>query len=440
MLPPGTQMEAAPKSENYDSFLRIGGLALVALVLIVCVWGSLAKIQGAVIAPGTLVVESKPKVIQHLDGGIVGEIFVKDGDVVESGQVLMRLDKTMLEANRELVETRYYETLSRVSRLAAERDGADEIIWPDELSGANDDPVVAAAMRGQEKLFFTRKATAIGTAQQLNQRIEQSRNQISGLYSIVVSQQDQLDSLKAELSELQRGVDLGVVSLNRFNSMNREKYRLEGEIQRNGTEISRLRNVISETEVTKLQAQRDLDESILTELRSAKTEASDFREQLTSASDQRNRIDVKSPSDGIVHSLAVTTIGGVITPGQEIMQIIPQDDRLIIEAQVQPQDIDQIYEGQPATIRFSAFNQRRTPELNGFVLKSSADSLVDQVTGFPYYSVKLEVPQDEIDQLQGLQLLPGMPAEAFMQTESRSVLSYLVKPATDAMRRSLREE
>ncbi len=348
----------------------------------------------------------------------------------------------MLEASRQIVETRYFETLARVARLQAERDNLDSVIWPERLSQQADNlPSVRSAMAGQNKLFETRQATSQGTINQLNQRIAQTQNQIAGLRSLITSQRGQLESLNLEIAELKRGVEKGVVSQNRYNAMIREKIRLEGEVQRNGSEVTRFQNVVSENRVTMLQVKREFDETVLSELRAAQTEASDFKEQLTSASDQTKRIDVRAPSAGIVHNLAITTIGGVVRAGEEIMQIIPQNERLLVEAQVQPQDIDQIYTGQVATIRLSAFNQRKTPELNGRVLQASANSLTDPVTGFPYYSVRLEIPAEELSRLDSnLQLLPGMPAEAFMQTDSRSVLSYLIKPASDAMSRSFREE
>lgn len=427
-------------SDSYGSYLRIGGFSIIFLFLVVIVWGSLARIKGAVIAPGTLIVETKAKMVQHLDGGIVGEILVKDGDRVEQDQILMRLDPTMLEANRQIVETRYFETLARLARLKAERDGIEEIVWPVELSGEPKDTSVSTAMTGQKNLFYARIQAALQTEQRLLRRIEQNRNQISGLRSLIESQQGQLSSLAKEISELKRGVEKGIVSQNRYNGVVRESLRLEGEMRRNLTEISRLNNVIAETEGEISQSKRDREEEVLTELRVAQTDASDFKEQLISAADQRRRIDVLSPSDGVVHNLLVTTIGGVVQPGQEIMQIIPQDDRLLIQAQVQPQDIDQIYEGQIATVRLSAFNQRRTPELSGRVLKLSANSLVDPVTGFPYFSVLVEIPAEEFTRLGDIHLVPGMPAEAFMQTQSRSVLSYFLKPASDAMQRSFREE
>lgn len=430
-----------PKSgENYDGFLRIGVFAIIFLLGGAVLWAFLAQIKGAVIAPGTLVVESKPKVIQHLDGGIVGEILVKDGDVVVENQLLMRLDPTMLEANRLIVETRYNETLARVARLEAERDGLDAISWSEALLEQSENLAVQTAMIGQENLFEARFVAAKGLVRQLRQRIAQNNNQIEGLRSLIRSQDSQGKLLDSELADLKIGLDKGVVTRARYNSIARERTRLEGEMARNGTEIARLRNAITETEVEILQARREQQESILTELRVAQTESSDFKEQLTTAADQRRRIDVTSPSDGVVHNLMVTTLGAVVQPGQEIMQIIPQNERLIIEAQVQTQDIDQIYPGQHARIRFSALNARKTPEVNGSVLQSSPDSLVDPITGIPFYSVRLVVQPEELKRLNGQMLLPGMPAEAFMQTESRSVMSYLVKPASDAMSRSFREE
>lgn len=439
MLNPQTE-ERAPERESYSGFLRLGVFAIVFLLGGALLWSFLAQIKGAVIAPGTLVVESKPKIIQHLDGGIVGEIFVKDGDPVEAGQVLMRLDPTMLEANRLIVETRYYEALARVARLQAERDNLDAIMWPPDLSAQGDNAAVKDAMTGQQRLFEARQAASKGIKRQLRQRIAQSGNQIEGLQSLIASQKKQFDLLATELADLEEGLRREVVTRARFNSMVREQTRIEGEMARNTTEIARLRNAIGETEVEILQTEREQQENILTELRTAQTELSDFREQLTSAADQRRRIDLLAPSAGIVHNLAVTTLGGVVQPGQEIMQIIPQNERIIIEAQVQTQDIDQVYEGQPATIRFSAFNARKTPELNGTVLQTSADAIIDPMTGMSFYVVKLIVPPEELSRLGGQQLIPGMPAEAFMQTESRSVISYLLKPATDAMQRSFREE
>ena len=427
--------------EPYDRFLRMGFIAIFFLLGIGLVWGSLAKIKGAVIAPGVVVVEGKPKILQHLDGGIVGEIFVKDGDDVTEGDVVMRLDPTMLGANEDLVYTRLRETMARVARLEAERDSERQIAWPDDLINAQDNPIVASAMLGQEKLFRARRIAASGQVQQLEQRIAQFNDQIDGLNALILSKETQAQKIREEADAKRTLVEKGWLAKPVILTLEREELRLKGDVANHQSEIARLLNSISETDVQILQLRRERQAEVLTELRQADTEASDFREQLTTASDQLRRIDVIAPVTGKVHNMTVTTIGGVVAPGQEIMQIIPADDRLIIEAQVDPADIDQIYPGQKTTVRLSAFNMRTTPEMNGLVLQSSADRIIDQVTGMPYYSVKIEIPPNELARLpENLTLLPGMPAESFMQTDSRSVLSYILKPATDAMDHTFREE
>lgn len=430
-----------PAKEPYDRFLRMGFIGIFLLLGIGLVWGSLAKIKGAVIAPGVVVVEGKPKTLQHLDGGIVGEIFVKDGDEVQEGDIVMQLDPTMLGANEDLVNTRLRETMARVARLEAERDSQKNITWPEDLVASKNNPIVASAMLGQEKLFNARRIAASGQVEQLQQRIAQFKDQISGLESLISSKENQAMKIREEADAKRTLVEKGWLAKPVILTLEREELRLKGDVANHESEIARLINSISETDVQILQLRRERQAEVLTELRQADTEASDFREQLTTASDQLRRIDVIAPVAGKVHNMTVTTVGGVVGPGQEIMQIIPADDRLIIEAQVDPADIDQIYPGQKTTVRLSAFNMRTTPEMNGLVIQSSADRIIDQVTGLPYYSVKIEIPPNELARLpKNLTLLPGMPAESFMQTDSRSVLSYILKPATDAMDHTFREE
>ncbi len=430
-----------PAKEPYDRFLRMGFVGIFLLIGIGLVWGSLATIKGAVIAPGVVVVEGKPKTLQHLDGGIVGEIFVKDGDTVQEGDIVMQLDPTMLGANEDLVNTRLRETMARVARLEAERDSQNKITWPDDLIASKNDPMVASAMLGQENLFNARRAAARGQVEQLRQRIAQFNDQIDGLNSLISSKDSQAMKIREEAEAKRTLVEKGWLAKPVILTLEREELRLKGDVANHESEIARLINSISETDVQILQLRRERQSEVLTELRQADTEASDFNEQLTTASDQLRRIDVIAPVTGKVHNMTVTTVGGVVAPGQEIMQIIPADDRLIIEAQIDPADIDQIYPGQKTTVRLSAFNMRTTPEMNGLVMQSSADRIIDQVTGLPYYSVKIEIPPSELARLpENLTLLPGMPAESFMQTDSRSVLSYILKPATDAMDHTFREE
>jgi len=432
--------EITPPNPSYDRYLKMGMISLAFLVLGMGGWATFFQLNGAVIAPGTVIVEGKPKIIQHIDGGIVGHIPVSEGQMVQAGDVLMTLDPTILEANRTMVKTRFDEALARVARLEAERDNLREIVWPKALETSEDIPALELAKIGQTKLFEARRISAWGEVNQLRKRIAQSKDQIGGLESLIEANGRQINLIAGELEDLRIGVDKGVVTRARYNAAQREQAQLEGDSANRRAEIARIRNSISEIDVQILQLRRQRQEAILTEMREAQTLLSDQREQLISASDQRQRITLRAPTTGLVHDIAVTTIGGVIAPGQEIMQIIPKDDRLIIDSQVQPQDIDQIYPGQPTTVRFSAFNQRTTPEVNGEVLNMSADRLIDPVTGFPYFSVKVQVSTDELERLGSVTLIPGMPAEAFMQTRSRSVMSYLLKPVTDAMRRAGREE
>ena len=430
---------AAAQDQPHKGFLRVGYVAIAALFFAFIAW-SIAPLQGAVVAMGTVIVESKPKVIQHLDGGIIAEITVKNGTVVKAGDVLMRLDPTVIDANQGLVTTRLREAQARVARLEAERDKSRKITFPDALLADMTDPAIASAVDGQQKLFDARRGASIGLVQQLSQRIDQSGDQIEGLNALIGAKQTQAGLIKTELVDLQRGLEKGVVTRTRYSAVQREQARIEGEIANHRADIARIRNSISELNTQILQLRRDRLEQVLTELRTAQTELSDLREQSVTATDQRNRVDVVSPVDGYVHNILITTIGGVVAPGQEIMQIIPADDRLIIEAQVMPADIDMVYPGQIARLRMSAFNMRTTPEIGGIVLQSSPDSLIDPVTGLPYYTARVEIPEEELKHLNGLRLQPGMPAEVYLQTEKRSVFSYIVKPAVDAMSRGMREE
>ena len=435
----GTLEAPVVDDQPHLPFLKIGYAAIFLIFISFLLW-SFAPLQGAVVASGTVIVESKPKVIQHLDGGIVAEIPVREGQVVTKGQVLMRLDPTVIDANQGLVTTRLYEAQARVARLEAERDNVPSITIPSNLELAMDNPAVEAAVSGQQKLFAARRIASVGLVKQLRQRKRQNEDQIDGLDALIESKKTQTDLIKGELVDLERGLEKGVVTRTRFNSVQREQARLVGEMANNRADIARIRSTMGELETQILQLRRDRLEQVLTELRTAQTELSDLTEQAVTAKDQRDRVDVLSPVHGTVHNLLVNTVGGVVAPSQEIMQIIPQDDRLIVEAQVQPSDIDMVYKGQAARLRLSAFNARTTPEIDGVVLQASPDRLIDQISGLPYYSARIEIPADELPKLGGLFLLPGMPADVYLQTEKRSVLSYIIKPATDAMSRGLREE
>lgn len=424
----------------YEGYLKTGFFLIFALIAGFAAWSFLAPIQGAVIAPGSVIVEGKPKTLQHLAGGIVGEILVRDGDKVQAGDVVMRLDPTSLTANRDLLQKRLNEAKGRVARLKAERDGHSKIGWETIFPNYKSQTDIVLIVNDQNKLFTARQQAYSGQINQLGKQIQQSRQQSQGLSSQIESNNNQIALITKELLGLTALLDQGYVSQTRVLALEREKAALTGQIASFRSDIARTQTAIGEIEIQILQVKRTQQESVLTELRATESEINDLNEQLITAVNDVKHIDVITPVSGTVHNMSITTLGGVITPANPIMDIIPDTRKLIIESQVEPASIDQIYVGQATTVRLSAFNQRTTPELNGKVIGMSANTLVDPVTGFPFYTVKITIPEDELSRLKGLVLVPGMPAEAFMQTDQRSAMNYLLKPATDQLSRAFKEE
>ena len=427
-------------NSSYDNYLKVGFFLIFSLIAGFLAWSVFAPIQGAVLAPGSVVVEGKPKTLQHLAGGIVVEILVQDGDKVKEGDVVMKLDPTSLTANRDLLKKRLAEAKARAARLKSERDELRRIDWdaifPDSISKEN----AALIIEDQTKLFNTRRQAYIGEIDQLNKQIEQSRQQVSGLNSQIEANNNQITLIERELTSLKSLLEQGYVSQTRVLALEREQAGLIGQIANFTSDIARTNTAIGEIEIQILQVKRVNQEAVLTELRASESEINDLSEQLITAQNDVEEIDIVTPVSGTVHNMAITTIGGVVSSAEPIMDIIPDTGKLIIETQVEPASIDQIYIGQPTTVRLSAFNQRTTPELNGNVVSISANTLVDPVSGFPFYTVKITLPENELARLNGLVLVPGMPAEAFMQTDERTVVNYLLKPATDQLNRAFKEE
>ncbi len=428
------------KSRSTSPYIKQGLIGAFILFVIMGGWAAVFKIKGAVIAPGQVVVEGKPKTLQHLDGGIVGEILVKNGDKVKENQIVMRLDQTAKHANKTIVEKRLYEALARSARLKAERDKASKIVWPEELLRLENQLDIQLMMNGQTKLFEARKKASRGLVSQLRQRITQSSEQIKGLNDLISSKQAQKKLIEQELVGQRKLLIKGLTHKSRILGLERELAKLSGDISSHRSEISKTQSTINETNIQILQIEKDHMAEVLEELRQVESEISDLREQFIAASDELKRVDITSPVTGIVHNMEITTIGGVVTPGQPIMQIIPTNERLVVEARVLPQDIDQVYSGQKARVVMSAFNRNIVPELNGLVIDRSADALVDEMTGMQYFSVRVEIPQEEKEKLGDLVLVPGMPAEIFLQTKDRTVMSYLLKPFKDHLGRAFREE
>ena len=416
--------------------------AVVVSILLVGVggWGATAVISGAVVASGSLVVDSNVKKVQHLTGGIVGELRVRDGDRVRAGDIVVRLDETVTRANLAIVSKGLDELMARKARLESERDGADTIIFPAQLLAGADDPDRAAAMDSERKLFNLRKTARSGQKAQLRERIAQLQEEITGLTAQQNSKVKEIGFIERELAGVRELWKQNLVQLTRLTALEREATRLDGERGQLIAAAAQAKGKIAETSLQILQIDQDIASDVAKELREVDGKIGEFIERKVAAEDQLKRVDIRAPQDGTVFQLAVHTVGGVITAGDPIMLIVPEADNLSVEAKVNPQDIDQLQLNQKAILRFSAFNVRTTPEIEGIVTRISADTSSDQRTGQSYYTIRIAMAADQLERLGDVKLLPGMPVEAFVQTGDRTMLSYLIKPLHDQFMRAFREK
>jgi HlyD family secretion protein len=402
-------------------------------------WAATSELAGAVIAPGNIVVESYIKKVQHPYGGIVSAIRIREGEAVQEGQVLMRLDDTVTRATLGVVRSQLDELLSREARLLSERDGADKLVLPEELIRRSDQPPVAASIAGEEKLFEARRLARIGQRAQLRERVAQINEEIRGLTAQYQAKENEIRLIGEELVGVEDLFKKNLVSIVRYMQLQRDQARIKGEYGQFIADIARARGKISETELQIIQLDQDFRTEVLKDLREAQGKIAELRERVTAAEDQLRRIEIKSPLTGTVHQLSVHTIGGVIATGETIMMIVPRADELVVEAKVAPQDIDQVAPGAKVIIRIMAGNQRTTPDVNGILTHVSADLTREQQTNQAYYVVRASLPEVEVRRLSDIKLIPGMPAEAFIQTHERTPLQYLLKPLRDQIARTFRE-
>ncbi len=428
---------------NTNSSLRrfqvIGFLSVLIMVGVVGSWSVLTELNGAVIAPATIMVESYSKKVQHKEGGIVGDIRVKDGDRVEIGQALVILDNTETKSELAIIDGLLDEALAKRARLEAQRDRASAIIFPVEVLARAGEPGVAAIMAGQTKLFNARLQAIIGKKEQLNQQIGQLTEQIGGLDSQKTAKDRQLSLISAELIDLKDLQSKGLVPNSRVLAMDRETARLDGERGELVASKASAEARIAEVKLQILQIDEEDLSQTLTDLREIEGKVAELKERKLAVASRLERMVIKSPITGDVYQLAVHTIGGVIGPGEPIMLIVPEADELILQAQVMPQDIDQVRPGQIAHIRFPSFNSRLTPEVAAEVTQISADTSRTDQDSAPFYSVRLMISAKELDKLGTNKLKPGMPAEAFIQTQAQSPMTYFLKPLIDQFAHALRE-
>ena len=428
---------------NTNSSLRrfqvIGFLSVLVMVGVVGSWSVLTELNGAVIAPATIMVESYSKKVQHKEGGIVGEIRVKDGDRVENGQALVILDNTETKSELAIIDGLLDEALAKRARLEAQRDRASVITFPAEIVARAGEPELAAIMAGQNKLFDARLQAVVGKKEQLNQQIGQLTEQIGGLDSQKTAKEKQLSLISAELTDLKDLQSKGLVPISRVLAMDRETARLNGERGELVASKASAEARIAEVKLQILQIDEEDLSQTLTDMREIEGKVAELKERKLAVASRLERMVIKAPITGDVYQLAVHTIGGVIGPGELIMLIVPEADDLILQAQVMPQDIDQVRPGQIAHIRFPSFNSRLTPEVEAEVTQISADTSRTDQNSAPFYSVRLMISAKELAKLGSNKLKPGMPAEAFIQTEAQTPLSYFLKPLTDQFAHALRE-
>ena len=420
---------------------QVVGLIVVALLVGgVGSWAATTDIAGAVIAPGVLVVDTNVKKVQHPTGGIVGEIHVRNGDRVEAGDVVVRLDDTITRASLAIVTKNLTQLTARKARLEAERDGADAMIVPAELAARASDEQVAHVVAGEQRLFDLRQAARVGQKAQMAQRIAQLNQEIVGLMAQSGAKSREIELIGRELKGARKLFKRNLVPITKMTELERAATRVEGEKGTLISAIARSKARIAETELEIIQIDRDLASEVARELSEIDAKIGESVERKVAADDQLKRIDIRAPQAGVVHQSTAHTVGGVISPGEAIMLIVPKADNLTVEARVPPQDIDQLHLGQTAMLRFSAFNQRTTPEITGTVSRISADITTEERTGVSYYTIRVAMSAEEVSRLGDVALQPGMPVEVFVKTGDRKVISYLVKPMTDQITRAFREQ
>jgi HlyD family secretion protein len=423
----------------YENELRTGLRVLLVALALGGGWMALMPLAGAVVVPGNLVVQSNVKTIQHPTGGVVAEVPVHNGSRVNIGDLLLRLDATQAQASLQMVSKQLDEARARIARLIAERDGLALPEIPAEMAARLNESAVKNLLASEETQFKARANARYSQKDLLQSRVAQLGEEIAGLDAQVASKGKQLELIAGELTGVQDLYDKRLVPLTRLTTLQRETARIEGERGQLISAIAETKAKVGEAQLQIVKLDQDFRTDVVKELGETQGKAAELEQRGVAAQDIIDRIELRAPTSGIIHQLSAHTIGGVIRAGDAIMEVVPDSDDLQIEARLQPNDIDQVQVGQKALIRFSAFNQRVTPQLVGVVSYVSADVSHDQQTNAAYFTVRMMLPDDERRRLAGLQLVSGMPAEVFMQTGSRTMMSYLLKPLTDQFNRAFVE-
>ncbi len=423
-----------------DWSLKVIGLVILAITFgLFGGWATFAPLDSAALASGVVTVKNYRKTVQHLEGGIVKAIKVRDGDKVAKDDVLVVLDDTQARAQLEILNSQFITTKTLESRLLSERDELSAVTYPEVLMTMQDTRL-DEAKQGQEQVFSARKNAREGEISVLEQRTEQLKSQIDGTRAIQASQRQLASSYEEEIEELQSLVKEGYADKQRLRELQRNHAQVMGELGRGDSTIAANEIQIGETKLQILQLKKDFRTEVVNQLGEVQAKLFDINERMAAMKDRVVRTEVKAPSSGMVLGLAVHTVGGVISPGSKILDIVPQSEDLVVEAQVSPIDIDRVAIGTTAEIRFSAFKSAVTPTVKGTVVNISADRLINEQSGMPYYLARVEVSEKSMQDLGDLKLVPGMPAEVLINTGARTLLQYIVQPATNAFKRSMLED
>ncbi|WP_037493891.1 HlyD family type I secretion periplasmic adaptor subunit [Sneathiella glossodoripedis] len=403
-------------------------------------WAAYAPLGSAAIATGVVSVEGSRKTVQHFEGGIVSRILVKDGDRVEQGQPLFLLDQTQAKASLQLIFGRKAVALAEKARLEAEQSGAEQIEFSDWLTERQEDPIVSKAMEGQRNIFEARKLARLGQITILNQKIAQLNEEIKGLQSQIRSLDQQIKLINLELKDVQSLVEKKLAKMTRLRSLQRTAAELLGAKSQNIAKIAQSRQAIGEIELQISELNNSTINEVVENLKIVQAQIFDLQEQERSSKDILNRTEIVAPTDGVVVNLAVHTVGAVIASGEPLLEIVPVDQSLIVQAQVNPSDIDVVKIGAKARITFPAFSQREVSPADGIVTNVSADSLVNERTGESYYQAQVQIEDLKSANLTSEQLRPGMQADIMISTGERTALEYIMKPIIASFRKAMTEQ
>lgn len=431
-------MSRATQSIHRHVIALCGAAAFI--VLGIGVMGAATDMSGAIVSSGSLVVESNIKKVQHPTGGVAKTLLVEEGSRVKGGDPLIQLDETVAQANLSAVTKSLWELEARRARLQAERDGETGIAFPQELSAMPPESPAASILAGERRFFQLRGEASDGQKKQLNEQIVQLKEQIAGMEDQLAARKQESELIAKELTSVEQLWEQRLVSLNRLTALQREAARLLGERGQLTASIAQAKGKISETELKILQIDQDFRSGVAKELADVRAKYAETFEKRIAAQDQAEKLDIRAPQSGVVHDLTIHTRGGVIAAGETIMTIVPDMDSLIVETKITPQDIDQVWLGQNAVLRFTNFNQRTTPEIDGEVSRIGADVTRDDKASPSYFVVRIAIAPQQIAKLGKARLMPGMPVEVFLRTADRTLLSYLMKPLADQMHRTFREK